>query len=421
MFSFMLFAKGNYRAANCRREVVYFCCITLYMTRTILLSAIIGLLLLPCCHGAQKFDPIFRSDTPTVQRVIDSFDKQLEEEHLRDTVGSLSAIVFIGNKIAWSRTFGKADSEKGIAADANTVYRIGSISKTFTAYLMMLLVQDGTIGLDEPVTKYLPELKQLKRKEGSDTSEITFRELASHTGGLAREPGLWNAAAGPIGEWEAKVLNSIPTTDITFSPGTKFSYSNIGYGILGLALSRAAHEPFMQMVENRIFQPLHMTSSFYIISAGYENRVAVGYHRNSLSGKPDGEVAKAEYAGRGYKVPNGGIYTTTGDLARFVMAQYSDSDRLAKKYREMMQTMQTPGEGKYGYGFGLNVIYPENGFKIAGHDGAVAGYTAFMMFSPGSKVGAIVMRNCDYGVERIEGEVAKVVEGLAGIVDIKKN
>jgi len=98
------------------------------------------------------------------------------------------------------------------------------------------------------------------------------------------------------------------------------------------------------------------------------------------------------------------------------MAQYSDSDRLEKKYREMMQTIQTPGEGKYGYGFGLNVVYPEDGSKIAGHNGSVAGYTAFMIFSPGSKVGAIVMRNCDYGVERIEGEVAKVVEGLAKVV-----
>jgi len=386
------------------------------MNRTGYLSVFIGMLLLPFCHGAQKFDPNSRPDATTVQRVIDSFSKQLEEEHLRDTVGSFSAIVFIGNKIAWSRALGKADNEKGIDAGVSTVYRIGSISKTFTAYLMMLLVQDGTIGLDEPVAKYLPEIKQLRWKEGSDTSEITFRELASHTGGLAREPGLWNAAAGPIEEWENKVLSSIPTTDVTYSPGTKYSYSNIGYGILGLALARAAHEPFMQMVENRIFKPLHMTSSFYIIPVGYEDRIAVGYHRNGFGGKPDGEVAKAEYIGRGYKVPNGGIYTTTGDLARFVMAQYSDSDRLAKKYREMMQTIQTPGEGKYGYGFGLNVVYPGDGSRIAGHDGAVAGYTAFMMFSPGSKVGAIVMRNCDYGIERIEGEVVKVVEGLAKVV-----
>jgi len=387
------------------------------MNKTAFLSVMIGLLLLPYCHSPQKFEPVSHLDTPTVQGVIDSFDKQLEEEHLRDTVGGLSVIVFIGNKIAWSRALGKADNEKGIDAGVSTVYRIGSISKTFTAYLMMLLVQDGTIGLDESVAKYLPEIKQLKWKEGCDSSEITFRELASHTGGLAMEPGLWDAAAGPIGEWENKVLSSIPTTDVTFTPGTKFSYSNIGYGILGLALSRAAHKPFMQMVEDKIFKPLHMTSSFYIIPAGYEDRVAVGYHRSGFGAKPDGEVAKAEYAGRGYKVPNGGIYSTTGDLARFVMAQYGDSDQLAKKYREMMQTIQTPGDGKHGYGFGLFVVNADDGSNFAGHVGSVAGYAAFMLFNPRSKVGAIVMRDCDYGVEGIEGEVAKVVDGVAKVLD----
>jgi CubicO group peptidase (beta-lactamase class C family) len=386
------------------------------MNRATFFSAIIVVLSLPACRSTQKSEPVPRGDTPTVQRVIDSFKMQLEEEHLRDTVGSLSAIVFIGNEIVWSGAFGKADNEKSIDADVNTVYRIGSISKTFTAYLMMLLVQDGTIRLDEPVARYLPEIRQLKWKEGSDTSEITFRELASHTGGLAMEPGLWDAAAGPIDDWENKVLNSIPTTEVTFSPGKNFSYSNIGYGILGLALSRAAHKPFMQMVEERIFKPLRMNSSFYVIPAGYESRVAVGYHQNGPGERPDGEEAKAEYAGRGYKVPNGGIFTTTGDLARFIMAQYSDSDQLAKSSREMMQTIQTPGNEKHGYGFGLFVNYSDDGSKIAGHDGAVAGYTAFMAFSPGSKVGAIVMRNCDFGVEQIPDNVRKAVEGLAKVV-----
>jgi CubicO group peptidase (beta-lactamase class C family) len=380
------------------------------------LSVIISFLLLPACHSALKPAPTSPPDTLTVQQVIDNFKNQVQQEHLRDTVGSLSANVFIGNKIVWSGAFGKADNEKGIDADTNTVYRIGSISKTFTAYLMMVLVQDGTIGLDEPVAKYLPEIRQLKRNAGIDTSEITFRELASHTGGLTMEPGLWDAAAGPIEEWENKVLSSIPTTDVTFSPGTRFSYSNIGYGILGLALSRAANQPFMQMVEDRIFKPLGMTSTFYIIPAGEEGRVAVGYHQSGIAAKPDGELAKTEFAGRGYKVPNGGIFTTTGDLARFVMAQYSDSARLAGKYREMMQRVQTPAGGKSGYGFGLNIDSAVDGSKIVGHNGSVAGYTAFMLFSPGSKVGAVVFRDCDYEVGLIPVDVTTVVEELAKAV-----
>lgn len=386
------------------------------MNRTIIFSVLIGLLLSFGCGNAQKTDPGFREDTTSIQGVIDGFQKRLEAEHLSDTTGSLSAVAFVGNKIVWYHAFGKADNEKGVDADSSAVYRIGSISKTFTAYLMLLLVQDGTIRLDDPVAKYLPEIKQLKWKSGVDTVDITFRELASHTGGLAREPGLYDAAAGPIANWEMKILSSIPTTEVVFAPGTKFSYSNIGYGILGLTLSRAAHQPFMQMVEERIFKRLGMTHSFFVIPAAFADRVAVGYHRNNAFDKPSGTVATAEYAGRGYKVPNGGIFTTAGDLARFVMAQYSDSDGLAKNYREMMQTMQTPEAGKMGYGFGLSVVNDDNGGKIVGHDGSVAGYTAFMLFSPGSKVGAIVLRNCDYGVQQIPIALREVVEGLVRVV-----
>ncbi|WP_431217623.1 serine hydrolase domain-containing protein [Puia sp. P3] len=178
-------------------------------------------------------------------------------------------------------------------------------------------------------------------------------------------------------------------------------------------MSRAAHQPYMQMVENRIFKPLGMTRSFYIIPAGYGDSVAVGYHRNSRAQRPDGAMAAAEFAGRGYKVPNGGIFTTAGDLARFVMAQYSDSTSLSKNYRELMQTIQTPESGKAGYGFGLSVVNPGNDSKIVGHDGAVAGYTAFMLFSPGTKVGAIVLRNCDYDVQPIPLAVRDVVQDLA--------
>ena len=384
------------------------------MIRTFFVCAIIGLLLSCACRNAQTKQLDIRKDT-TVQAVIDNFATRLEAEHRNDTTSSLSAIVISGNKILWSRAYGKADNEKKADATAGTVYRVGSISKTFTAYLMLLLVQDGVIRMDDPVANYLPEIRQLKRKDTNDTTEITFRELASHTGGLAMEPGLWGAAAGPIDGWETKVLNSIPTTEVTFPPGTKFSYSNIGFGILGLALCRAAHKPFIRMVEDSIFKPMGMTSSFYVIPAGFEDRVAVGYHRNNAFEPPSGALARAEYAGRGYKVPNGGIFTTPGDLARLVMAQYSDSDRLAKKYREMMQTIQTPEPRDKGYGFGLFVINTGNGVKLIGHEGIVAGYYACMFFNPAAKVGAIVLRNRDYDVGKLPFHVSAVVEGLSRV------
>src|SRR3989338_4702140 len=105
------------------------------------------------------------------------------------------------------------------------VVQMRSLQKSFLtlkwAYIMMLLVQDGTIDLDDPVNKYLPEMATLQHNGFLDNRTITFRHLASHTSGLAVEPGLANAASGPIGEWENKVINSLPTTSVNSVPGER--------------------------------------------------------------------------------------------------------------------------------------------------------------------------------------------------------
>jgi D-alanyl-D-alanine carboxypeptidase len=103
---------------------------------------------------------------------------------------------------------------------------------------------------------------------------------------------------------------SIPTITLHPPIGKNYSYSNIGYAILGLAISRAAHRPFMDLVEERVFRPNGMTNSFYIIPMGYESRIAAGYHWDPSSNTYSTEEPKKEFAGRGYKVPNGGIFTT---------------------------------------------------------------------------------------------------------------
>ena len=146
----------------------------------------------------------------------------------------------MGDEIIWSKAYGTSNIDNKIMADSITIYRTGSISKSFTAFLMMQLVQEGTIELDEQIEKYLPEISELNGYSAS--TKITFLQLASHTSGLIREPYLENAASGPIEEWESKVLQSIPKTSFQSKLGEKFSYSNIGFGILGLTLSRAAEK-----------------------------------------------------------------------------------------------------------------------------------------------------------------------------------
>jgi CubicO group peptidase (beta-lactamase class C family) len=274
-------------------------------------------------------------------------------------------------------------------ADPNKIYRTGSISKTFTAFLMMQLVDEGVIALDDPVEQFLPEIKGLQGY--ADSTLITFHHLASHTSGLIREPQLGDAASGPIDQWEEKILASIPETSFKTGMDVAYSYSNIGFGILGLALSRAAGQPFMDMVETYIFEPLDMRDSYWIVPESAMPQLAIGMQSNSEA--QVNERAAAEHAGRGYKVPNGGIYSTPNDLMKFMNAIMGYEDLLTDESQALMVGAQTP-EGNYGYGLSL---FTDDQISTAGHGGSVAGYNCYMAYDKESKYGVILMRNYNQG------------------------
>jgi CubicO group peptidase (beta-lactamase class C family) len=333
-----------------------------------------------------------------VEKVFTTFEKHLEHDVQQDDIGSISVAVFSHQGLIYSKAFGMANKGRAIAADTNTVYRVASISKSITAYLMMLFVQQGTISLDDPVENYFPEIKQLNHNGLLDTNSITFRQLANHTSGLATEPDLPDAASGSIEFWENKLMASIPATQVITIPGEKYAYSNIGYAILGTALSRAANKPFIELVEEMVFKPLHMNSSFYIIPDEHRNRIAEGYRWHPFKGTIDKEKPRTEHSGRGYKVPNGGMYSTPNDLARFLMGS---TKLLSKDNLELMQTIQTPESQEYGYGLGFYIRENDKGIKMIEHDGEVAGYHAMMVINPETQIGVIMLRNYDFGLTNL--------------------
>ena len=328
--------------------------------------------------------------------IIDEFASQLEKDIRDDDInGSISAVLVKQNEIIWSQAFGALNINGDSPSDTRTIYRVGSIAKSFTAFLMMQLVQEGIIELDSVVESHFSEIREL---EGySDSTRITFRQLASHTAGLIREPKLEKADAGPIEEWEDKVLQSIAKTSFDSKPGEKFSYSNIGYGILGLALSRAADQPFIKMIEEKIFKPLQMEDSFFVVPEHKSKNLAQG-----IGGGPFGdeeldiEGPKNEHRGRGYKVPNGGIYSTPTDLAKFMMCNMGYGGLLENKYLEMLHTNQTPETTYHSYGLGFE-LYQDGTIKIIGHSGGVLGYSANLGFEKEYQYGVVITRNYNWG------------------------
>jgi CubicO group peptidase (beta-lactamase class C family) len=349
------------------------------------------------CIGCDK---VIKSDnhlvTDDLETIISQFEEELKGDLAKDNIGgSISAAIVSQNKVIWSKAFGYSDKTNEIEADTTTIYRAASISKSFTAFLMMQLAEEGVISLNDPVDRYVPELKTLLGY--SDSTQFTLLQLASHTAGLSREPQLKDAATGPIGEWEQKLVASIPTTYFIGKPGERFSYSNIGFGILGLALSRASGKPFMDLVQEKIFVPLKMNNSFYVIPEGLISKLAVG-----IEGGPaesiDMESPKAEHNGRGYKIPNGGIYSTPNDLAKFMITNLAFNPVLKKESLEMMQNEKAPSNN-YGLGF---MIFHNDKVNIIGHNGRVLGYMSQFAFEKNSGFGVILMRNYTSGATDLD-------------------
>jgi len=344
------------------------------------------------------------SENLDIDSVISEFSNQIQRDVEQDNVGSISFGISQYGKTIYSDAFGLMDRETLRPARPDHIYRTGSISKSITAVLMMLLVQDGLLNLDDPVSKFLPEIETLQNTQRNNPT-VSLRHLASHTSGLIREPDLEEAASGSIETWEDKILTSIKHTYFQAEPGGEYSYSNIGYGILGLALSRAANMPFIDLVEGRIFQPLGMSSTTFIIDDKTEDLLASGYvYREGIV---DGTIPFNEHSGRGYKVPNGGVYSTVADLAIFSEFMTGGEPRLlSESLRNSMMSIQTPESVTEGYGLGFSLSQSGSGVWWISHGGSVAGYNAYLLFQPDTQLSIVLLRNYSGGVTDL-GRVAR--------------
>lgn len=329
----------------------------------------------------------------TVDLILDEFEWQLQKDLRDDNLnGSFSMAIIKGDKVIRSKAFGKSDLQD-LEADTSNIYRIGSISKSFTAFLMMQLVQDSIIGLDEPIEKYLPEVKKIKGY--SDSTKFTFRQLASHTSGLAHLPKL-PFRKGHVDDWESMLMECLPATHFVSIPNQQYSYSNIGFGILGLAISNAANKPFVELMKNRIFKPLNMNSSFYLIPEDKMDKLAHGRSGGPMGGFDD-RKPRERLSGRGWSVPNGGIFSTANDLAKFMHCNIGYSELLNNDNLVLMQTSQTP-QGKWHENYGIGfTLYQDSIISTVGHQGGTAGYRANFLFEKESEYGVILLRNYNWG------------------------
>jgi len=343
-------------------------------------------------------------------------DSLVSAEFAKDSIGSITVGVIAGSQLVWTRSVGFADMKARRMANRNTVYRIGSITKPFTAVMLMQLVGAGRIQLSDPVEPYLPEIKEIASKP-QGASPFTFLQLATMTAGLAREPDevgpFWT---GPVSGWERTLLAALPHTTYTSFPGTAYSYSNIGYAILGAALARVAGQPYVEWERLHVFKPLGMERTRFEIDPTIESDLAVGYQVKGDGALDDQTAAGEARAGRGYKVPNGAIFTTVEDLARFVafeLGRGPDSVLARPILADAFEgVVATDAFLETGYGLGFMAMR-RDGYSFLGHSGSVAGYQAAMYYDRGMQLGVVLFRNVIGGKQNPDRLAVSILSLLA--------
>ena len=335
-----------------------------------------------------------------LRRAVKLVDDLTAAEFAKYNFGSITVGVVHGRKLIWTKSYGYADIEKKELATKDTVYRIGGMTVKFTGLMLLQLVEAGKIGISDPVEKYFPEINTIQGRDPA-APPVTFLQLAMHTSGIANEPGdMATYTRGPAGSWEQTLIAALPHTKFVATPGAKIVYSNIGYAVLGAALSRVAGEPYMSYVQKRIFTPLGMKHTWFEPNASIRPRLAKGY---VVTGeKVDGTVPEREHEGRGYKVPNGALYSTIPDLARFLsfeLGQGPDTvlkkETLEENYERIVK-IPRPTDETTGYGVGFQVTNCGT-LTVLGYGGFVPGYHGRGDFDSSAGIGFIVLRNVEGG------------------------
>ena len=347
---------------------------------------------------------------------IAAVDSLISSEFAKDSIGSITVGIIAGSQLAWTRSVGFADMKTRRLANRNTVYRVGSITKPFTAVMLMQLVAAGRMQLSDPVERFLPEVKQIAaRPQGA--APFTFWQLATMTAGLAREPeNVDRFSTGPVSGWEAKLLAALPHTSYQSSPGTEYSYSNIGYATLGAALARVAGQPYVEWERSHVFKPLEMNRTRFEVDPTIASDLAVGYEVNDDGTLDDSTAAQQARDGRGFRVPNGAIFTTVDDLARFVSLELGRAPNSVLA-RSMLDEafgglVATDRLLETGYGLGFMAM-SRDGYSYVGHNGSVAGYRASMYYDVPRSLGVVVFRNVGGGKEDSDRLAVNILSVLA--------
>ncbi|MDX6362923.1 MAG: hypothetical protein QOC85_1933, partial [Streptomyces sp.] len=308
---------------------------------------------------------------------------------------SLVAAVVRGREVVWT---GSRTSVEGHGPDENVQYRIGSITKTFTAVLVLRLRDEGVLDLGDPLEKHLP---------GTGAGEVTIAELLAHTGGLAAESPApwWERTPGSLRPELADVLGDQP---FRHPVGRRHHYSNPGYTLLGALVEELRGAPWEQVLRREVLEPLGLDRTSGQPQAPHAGGWAVHPWADVMLPEPSEDL--------GRMAPAGQLWSTAKDLARFAVFLARGDGRVlsAESVREM-RTPAAPAEAEdvaagSAYGLGLQIQH-RDGRILVGHSGSLPGFLANLTISVEDDLAAVVLSNCTSGplVAAVGADLVRVV------------
>ena len=327
------------------------------------------------------------SRSPLGEGLVRDLERQVRESQSQWHSPAVSVGIVRDGVLVWSAHVGSARLDPQTAPTDDTQYMIGSITKTFTAVLIMSLRDAGQLSLDDRLGKYLPQTRH---------GALTIRQMLAHASGLQREPvgRIWENLDAPDQE---RLLRELESAEQVLPAHFAFHYSNLAFALLGQVVEQLEARPWAEVVTERILEPLEMADTGLVPD---ETDRALGYQIH-----PHTRVATVEPAFRqNAMAPLGGLWSTVADLGRYAsfvadpIDEIISPDTLDEMCRPLIMTDVEGWARAYGLGYDLQRIGER---VLTGHGGAMPGFLAGLRVRRRERVGAVVFANCTAGAEPV--------------------
>lgn len=294
-----------------------------------------------------------------------------------------AVLVGIDGKTAFEKAYGLGNEEWGSDNTIHTKFRIASLSKQFTAACILLLQERGRLSVRDPISRYLSGLP-------SAWQAVTIHELLTHTSGVPNSSSSDNARIDRTGATPQQLIALVADQPLEFTPGTKWSYSNTGYIVLGMLVEKISGQSYADFLRTNIFEPLRMSDS------GYDRARDILKERASGYKIVDSHIANADLFDMSVPFSAGGIYSTVEDLYRWNEALAENGKLLSVDSLKQMFTEypEATHEGQH-YGYGVVISRLKFGRLMYYHGGGVEGFSSSIQRYPGDRVCIVVLSNFD--------------------------